>query len=54
MGLFGKLFGKKEKESLDQGLEKTKEGFLGKIANTLFIRYKIKSSLNNFLSNEPI
>ena len=27
MGLFDKLFGKKEKESLDQGLQKTKEGF---------------------------
>ena len=35
MGLFGKLFGKKEKESLDQGLEKTKEGFLGKIARAV-------------------
>ena len=28
MGIFNKLFGKKEqKESLDQGLEKTKQGF---------------------------
>ncbi|MEJ8820179.1 signal recognition particle-docking protein FtsY [Lacibacter sp. H407] len=35
MGFFGKLFGKKEKESLDQGLEKTKEGFLGKIARAV-------------------
>lgn len=35
MGLFGKLFGKKEKESLDLGLEKTKEGFLGKIARAV-------------------
>ena len=31
MGFFNKLFGKKEKESLDQGLQKTKEGFLAKI-----------------------
>src|ERR1700752_4357125 len=31
MGLFDKLFGKKEKESLDQGLQKTKQGFLAKI-----------------------
>src|SRR2546423_1060824 len=31
MGLFDKLFGKKEqKESLEQGLQKTKEGFFGK------------------------
>ena len=35
MGFFDKLFGKKEKESLDQGLEKTKEGFLGKIARAV-------------------
>lgn len=35
MGFFGKLFGRKEKESLDQGLEKTKEGFLGKIARAV-------------------
>lgn len=35
MGFFGKLFGIKEKESLDQGLEKTKEGFLGKIARAV-------------------
>ena len=31
MGFFNKLFGKKEKESLDQGLQKTKEGFLSKL-----------------------
>ncbi|MFN4286074.1 MAG: signal recognition particle-docking protein FtsY [Lacibacter sp.] len=35
MGFFGKLFGKKEKESLNQGLEKTKEGFLGKLARAV-------------------
>jgi fused signal recognition particle receptor len=35
MGFFGKLFGKKEKESLNQGLEKTKEGFLGKITRAI-------------------
>jgi fused signal recognition particle receptor len=32
MGFFDKLFGKKEKESLDQGLQKTKEGFLSKLS----------------------
>ena len=31
MGFFNKLFGKQEKESLDQGLAKTKEGFFSKI-----------------------
>lgn len=35
MGLFGKLFGKKEKESLDQGLQKTKEGFFSKITKAI-------------------
>ena len=35
MGFFGKLFGKKEKESLDQGLQKTKEGFLAKITKAV-------------------
>lgn len=35
MGLFGKLFGKKEKESLDQGLQKTKENFLSRITKAV-------------------
>jgi len=35
MGLFNKLFGKKEKESLDQGLQKTKEGFLTKLSKAV-------------------
>lgn len=32
MGFFNKLFGKKEKETLDEGLKKTKQGFLEKIS----------------------
>src|SRR5215831_14398399 len=35
MGLFNKLFGKKEKESLDEGLQKTKQGFLAKITKAI-------------------
>ena len=35
MGFFGKLFGKKEKESLDEGLQKTKESFLAKISKAV-------------------
>lgn len=35
MGFFDKIFGKKEKESLDQGLQKTKEGFLSKITKAI-------------------
>ena len=35
MSFLGKLFGKKEKESLDQGLQKTKENFLTKITKAI-------------------
>jgi fused signal recognition particle receptor len=35
MSFFNKLFGKKEKESLDQGLQRTKEGFFGKISRAI-------------------
>jgi fused signal recognition particle receptor len=35
MGLFDKLFGKKEKESLDEGLQKTKESFFSKITKAI-------------------
>ena len=36
MGLFDKLFGKKqEQESLDQGMQKTREGFFSKISKAI-------------------
>ncbi len=35
MGFFDKLFGKKEKETLDQGLEKTRAGFFSKITKAI-------------------
>ncbi len=36
MGIFDKLFGKKQQqESLDQGLQKTREGFFGKLAKAV-------------------
>jgi len=35
MSFFGKLFGKKEKESLDQGLQKTKDNFFTKITKAI-------------------
>lgn len=35
MGFLNKLFGKKEKESLDEGLQKTKEGFFAKITKAI-------------------
>lgn len=35
MGFFDKIFGKKEKETLDQGLEKTRSGFFSKITKAI-------------------
>jgi fused signal recognition particle receptor len=35
MGFFNKLFGKKEKESLDEGLQKTKENFFFKVSKAI-------------------
>jgi len=35
MGLFDKLFGKKEKETLNEGLQKTKEGFFAKVTKAI-------------------
>jgi fused signal recognition particle receptor len=35
MSFFGKLFGKQEKETLDQGLQKTKESFISKITKAV-------------------
>ncbi|MES2776508.1 MAG: signal recognition particle-docking protein FtsY [Bacteroidota bacterium] len=35
MGFFDKLFGKKEKQTLDEGLQKTKDGFFSKISKAI-------------------
>ena len=35
MSFLNKLFGKKEKETLDQGLQKSKENFLSKITKAI-------------------
>ena len=35
MGFFDRLFGTKEKEQLDKGLEKTKEGFFSKLTKAV-------------------
>lgn len=35
MGFFNKLFGKQEKESLDEGLQKTKETFFSKVSKAI-------------------
>ncbi len=35
MGFFDKLFGKKEKQSLEEGLQKTKEGFFSRVSKAI-------------------
>ena len=51
MGLFNKLFGKKEKESLDQGLQKTKEGFLSKITKAIAGKTTVDEEVLDELEN---
>jgi len=41
MSLLGKLFGKKEKESLDQGLRSTKESFLSRINKAILGKSRV-------------
>jgi fused signal recognition particle receptor len=41
MGFFNKLFGKKEKEDLDKGLEKTKQNFFSKMSRAIAGKTKV-------------
>ena len=45
MSFLGKLFGKKEKESLDQGLEKTKQGFFERISKVIIGKTTLDDAL---------
>ena len=45
MGFFDKLFGKEEKESLNQGLSKTKESFFGKLAKAIAGKTSVDSDV---------
>jgi len=45
MSFLGKLFGKKEKETLDQGLEKTKQGFFEKISKVIIGKTTVDDTL---------
>ncbi len=49
MGFFNKLFGRQEKESLYQGLKKTREGFISKIFSALAGKTKLDEDLLNEL-----
>src|SRR3954462_1091307 len=51
MSFLGKLFGKKEKESLDQGLQKTKEGFLSKITKAIAGKSTVDEEVLDDLEN---
>ncbi len=52
MGLFDKIFGKKEqKESLDQGLQKTKEGFFDKISKAIAGKSTVDEEVLDDLEN---
>lgn len=51
MGFFSKLFGKKEKEDLNQGLEKTKQSFFGKIARAIAGKTKVDDEVLDELEN---
>jgi fused signal recognition particle receptor len=52
MGLFDKLFGKKEqKETLDQGLQKTREGFFGKIAKAIIGKSTVDTEVLDEVEN---
>ncbi len=52
MGIFDKIFGKKEqKESLDQGLQKTKAGFFDKIAKVIAGKSTVDEEVLDDLEN---
>lgn len=52
MGLFDKIFGKKEqKETLDQGLQKTKEGFFDKIGKAIAGKSTVDEEVLDDLEN---
>ncbi|MCX8019422.1 MAG: signal recognition particle-docking protein FtsY [Chitinophagaceae bacterium] len=54
MGFFSKLFGKKEKESLDEGLKKTRQNFFEKISRAIAGKSRIDEEVLNRLEEELI
>jgi fused signal recognition particle receptor len=55
MGIFDKLFGKKQQqETLDQGLQKTREGFLGKITKAIAGKSTVDEEVLDDLENALI
>ena len=54
MSFLGKLFGKKEKESLDQGLQKTKENFLTKITKAIVGKSTVDEEVLDSLEDDLV
>ena len=54
MSFLGKLFGIKEKETLDQGLEKTKKGFLERISKAIIGKTSVDDEVLDQLEEELI
>jgi len=54
MSFLGKLFGIKEKETLDQGLEKTKKGFLERISKAIIRKTSVDDEVLDQLEEELI
>lgn len=54
MSFFGKLFGSKEKESLDHGLEKTKENFFSKVSKAIAGKSKVDDEVLDDLEDALI
>ena len=54
MGLFDKLFGKKEKQSLDEGLRKTKEGFFSRIGKSIAGKSTVDEQVLDDLASRKI
>jgi len=54
MSFFNKLFGKKEKETLNQGMQATREGFLARIGKVLLGKGKVDEEVLNRLEEALI
>jgi fused signal recognition particle receptor len=51
MGIFNKLFGKKQQETLDQGLQKTKDGFFSKLTKAIAGKSTVDEEVLDNLEN---
>jgi len=54
MSFFSQLFGKKEKETLNQGMQATREGFFSRISKVLLGKGKVDEEVLNRLEEALI